>query len=506
MKKKEKAQKSNVQDKKQELNVIKKKEKKFSNEIIKKWLSRTSYTIIILAIIIAAYIGLNLLVEKINISDIDLTKDKVYTLSETSKTIIKGVDQDVDIILVNLSEAQAIVDFVNKYHKENDKISVQEITDVNEYPELSKKYNLTSNTYEIIVESDNGYKIITTSELYTYDYTTGEEKDLTEEAITNALLNVTLKERPKIYFLAGHNENLTSYLYAFKQSLKDEANDVEELDLLIKGSVPEDCSALIITTLDEDIKELERDEIIKYIKQGGKIALFTDPNITKVSMPNFQKVLDEYGISISEGIMIEQDTSKMLAGSPSAIIVSVNQGTSVTQNLNMNVNACFINSGKIIFKDSETLEKLGVSVETLATTTEKAFYRSDLTITTTSKNSKDEEGAATVGALITKEIDENTISKLVVYANNIFITNMPITISNYYTYAYELYNNEDLALNSISSLTEREDTILIRKNTESSTYTVTTQQENIVLAIIFAVPVAVILVGIIVWQSRRRKK
>lgn len=62
---------------------------------------------------------------------------------------------------------------------------------------------------------------------------------------------------------------------------------------------------------------------------------------------------------------------------------------------------------------------------------------------------------------------------------------MQISINNqYYFYAYEFYNNKDLALNSISYLTGREDTILIRKDTETSTYTVTENQQRIILTII----------------------
>ena len=165
-------------------------------------------------------------------------------------------------------------------------------------------------------------------------------------------------------------------------------------------------------------------------------------------MPNFQKVLDEYGVSISEGILLEQDTKKMLSNSPSAILVTVESGTSITENINMATSACFINSGKIILKYSKTLEELGVEVETLATTSEKAFYRSDLNIESTSKQDDDEQGRSTVGALLTKKIDDDTSSKLIVYSNNMFITSMQISLnSQYYLYAYELYNNEDLALN-----------------------------------------------------------
>ena len=262
----------------------------------------------------------------------------------------------------------------------------------------------------------------------------------------------------------------------------------------------------IVNTL-TNLKEIESDAILDFIKKGGKIALFTDANVTKMDMPNFQKVLDEYGVSISEGVLLEQDSSKMLSGAPSAILVTVEAGTSVTENINMLTSACFINSGKIILKDSETMEKLGVEVETLASTSSQAFYRSDLSIESTSKQEGDEQGVATVGALLTKKIDDDTSSKLIVYSNNMFVTSMQISLNNqYYLYAYELYNNEDLALNSIAYLTGREDTIMLRKDTETTSYTVTEQQQVIILTIIFSVPVVIIIIGLVVWQVRRRKK
>ena len=87
-----------------------------------------------------------------------------------------------------------------------------------------------------------------------------------------------------------------------------------------------------------------------------------------------------------------------------------------------------------------------------------------------------------------------------------FVTDMQLSIGNNYVAVYQLYNNEDLALNSIAYLTDRDDTIMIRKNTEVTTYTVTDSQQTIILTIIFAVPVLIIIAGIVVWQVRRRKK
>ena len=68
-----------------------------------------------------------------------------------------------------------------------------------------------------------------------------------------------------------------------------------------------------------------------------------------------------------------------------------------------------------------------------------------------------------------------------------------------------MYNNKDIVLNSISHLTERDDTIIIRKTNESETYTVSDQEDVIIKTIIFVVPMIIIFIGIVVWIFRRRK-
>lgn len=482
-----------------------KKEKNFKEKKAK-WLRQTSLTALLILIIVAACIGLNIAVEEANWADIDVTKDKIYSLSDMSQQIAESIDKDVEIILLNMESYE---DFANKYNSVNKKITVEVIEDTTTAGEaLSDEYGLTSDNQVIIVRSGDRYKILSSYDLYTMDYTTYEYKDITEEAFTNAILDVTTDVKPVIYNLTGHNKYSTEYLYYFSADLEDEAYKFEDLDLLTTGDVPDDCSVLMITTLAEDITEAERDAILEYIQTGGKIIIFSDPNTTGKEMPNFQDVLNEYGISISEGVMLEQDSSRMLSGSPSAIIVTVSPYASITSGTNMNMNACFINAGKIEIADTEKLEELGVEIETLATTGEDSFYRTDYSIETASKTDADEDaGSSTVGALIKKKIDDDTTSELVVYSNNTFITNREIAISSqYYSYALDFYNNEDLAINSIAYLTGRDNMITIRKDIEESVYTVTQEQNIIILSIIFTIPAVIVIIGIIVWQVRRRKK
>ncbi len=61
-------------------------------------------------------------------------------------------------------------------------------------------------------------------------------------------------------------------MYYLASYLKDEVLNYQTLDILVKGSIPEDCDTLVITTpKKKDFDELTTNEITKYINNGGKI-------------------------------------------------------------------------------------------------------------------------------------------------------------------------------------------------------------------------------------------
>ena len=55
-------------------------------------------------------------------------------------------------------------------------------------------------------------------------------------------------------------------------------------------------------------------------------------------------------------------------------------------------------------------------------------------------------------------------------------------------------------------LVNREPAITIKKKTEYVTYTATQKEDLIIRSIIFIFPLIIIIVGIIIWQIRRRKR
>lgn len=476
--------------------------KKIINVIKQKWLKDTAWTAILVLIIIAIFIALNVYINTLNTSPIDFTKEKLYTLSDESINQVKDINQDVHIYFFGYEENNTTVSLAKQYETANEKIKAEAIN-IDERPDLAKKYGVEDDTsVGIIVEGPDRYKVLTQSDFYTYDLATYETIDISEQKLTNAIIDISIAKKPHIYFLTGHSEYTTSnYLKTLGVFIQNEVNDISDLDLL-QTDIPEDCDTLIIPNPTKDFSEVETNKILDYINKGGNLLWLGEATIEDVDMPNIRRILEEFGFSFSKGIIIEEDPSKMILQSPELILTDISYHD-ITENI---TNVAVASSGKLNIESDEKLQELNVSINTLLKTSEKSFYREDFTIPTSAKTNADESGIFTVGAEFVKKIDDNKESKLIAFSNCSFVTDMAITSGNSGLKLINLYNNKDLILNSIAYLTDRGDTIRIRKDTGYVTYTATQMQDNIVRLIIFVIPLIIIIIGIVIWQIRRRKK
>ena len=75
--------------------------KKFLEIIKNKWLIKGTTTLLLVLIVIACYIGLNMLVEKVNVENLDFTEKKLYSLSDETKTKLSDLNQNETIQLNN---------------------------------------------------------------------------------------------------------------------------------------------------------------------------------------------------------------------------------------------------------------------------------------------------------------------------------------------------------------------------------------------------------------------
>lgn len=502
-----KKKKDTINTKETSLKVVKNKQrfKKVVSFIKNKVLKSTTQTVILILALIAIFIGLNLWVKTMDLPVVDITKEQLYSLSEDSKKQVAKVEQNINIYLFGYEDGNTLIDLAKQYSYVNEKIKV-EIVDISQRADLAEKYEVTAQDIGIVVESEERSKIISSYDMYTYDYTTYQTIDISEEKLTNAIIETTLEEKPKIYFLTGHGEySLDSEMTIFKLYLENESNDVEKLDLLVSQAIPEDADLLVIASPTKDITEYEAGIITNYVNNGGKILSLQDPTYLNTSFTNLQKIFDLFGVKVENGVIMEQDANQMLLSAPNYIIPTM-EYHQVTEDIQTDGGIVIRNSGRLSFVNSEEYEGLGITVKNILQTTDKAYFRTNLNVNTIDKINSDTEGMCTLGAEIQKTIDENITSTLVIYSSGDFVSDAVITIGEQTSCMIYMKNNRDFILNTTAYLTEREDGIRIRKDTGAVTYTPSESEDTVVKIIIFTIPVIIIIIGIIVWQKRRRKK
>lgn len=484
--------------------------KKLIEKIKKSWLIKRTTTIIFMLVIVALFIVLTLWINNLNLNSIDFTTEKLYTLTQTSKEQVKNIENDVNIYFIGYSEGDAIIDLAKQYHNANEKIKV-EVTNSTERPDLVEKYGIDTNSNGVIVESGNKSKILSSYDFYTYNPGTYEQIDITEEKLTNAIRYVIAEKVPTVYFLEGYSEfSVSENMNYLTTYLGNEVTKYDTVNILTTSKVPEDCDTLIITSPNKDFDDVATNAIIEYINNGGNILWFNMLVTEEQNYTNVNKILAMYGLEpFKTGVIRETDSSKMMSGSPNVIIPNVNSA-SITKNIPA---VLLINATKLNFVTDEELEKLNVTKSNLIESGEKAYYRTNFNISADSKQDGEEEGPFVIGAELQKKVTEanaetnenEKISKLVIYGENLFISDYTLSASSSYPFISYSYN-KDLVIDSIAYLVDRQEDIIVRKDTNTVNYTATVEQDNIIQGIIFGVPVFIILVGIIVWQYRRRKK
>lgn len=497
---------------------------KFVQKIKKKWLINGTKTLILILLIIAVFIAINVGVQSLDLTPIDLTEEKLYTLTDESKERVKGIEKDVNIYFVGYSDDDSNLSLAKQYKDANERI-VAEAVNAESRPDLVEKYGIETDSSGIIVECGDHSKVLTEDELYTYDSSTYEQISIAEEKLTSAILSVTADEIPKVYFLEGYSDfSLDENMYYLSIYLENEIMEVNTLNILSTGNVPDDCDTLVITSPTKDFDDVATTAITDYINKGGNILWLNAAMATSVDLPNVNKILALYGVNPFEvGIIRETDTSKMISGSPDLIIPTLGY-SEITEDL-YSEGLIFANPTKININEDE-LTSLNVEETDILTTSEGSYFRTDFTNSSDSSAEGEESASFVVGAQLEKTIQEATTaetteesaegtetteetpeikSTLIIYGENYFTSDYQLTQNSQYP-SIELAYNKDLVLNSLAYLTDREEDITARKSTSTVTYTATEQQDTVVRIIIFAVPAVIILVGLIVWQKRRRKK
>lgn len=498
---------------------------KFSLKFRKTIIASRLFTILTVLMLIAAFIGLNMGIQALNLPQIDVTANQLYTLSESSKKALEMIDQDIKIYVFGIEEDDSVVGLIKQYTQANDKITYEMLSSETNLAKV-QEFELEDGYAIVVIESGESKKIIdASSEFHSYDYSTYAEVDTTEQTLTNSILSLSTVNKPKVYFVEGHNEfkiasdeTAKAELGVLSTYLKNEAFEIASVNLTSTGSVPDDCDVLAIMSPENDFLENETQAILDYINRGGNIFLTRDILNQTSQLVNFQKILDVYGVTIENGYILEADSNYTVSNYPYVFRPQVSSSNDITADIASDSYMWLAYSQKLNFLPEEELNNLKVTYEELLGTTDSAVFITDFSSDINAAAASSQKGHFTIAAQVTKTISEATEnegesteeiqSKLIISGNGQFMTDYIVSeLSSQYPLSY-LGSNKDFAINSISVLAEKEGGLTLRKDMAGTSYrfTATKEQNRIVLAVIFAVPVVILLIGIVVWRQRKKRK
>ncbi len=370
-----------------------------------KQLNFSAYSTGMIAVALAVVIGVNLVVAQMpsGWTSVDLTSQKLYSLTDQTKEFVKNMTEDVTIYyLSNESRKDTMVaQTLERYDDLSDHITV-EYVDPSVNPRFATQYTSDSiSMNSLIVVSGNYSKVVAASDLYesSYDYTTGSSTTTGYDAegqITSALAYVTASDMPKMYLTEGHGE--TSLSSSFQSALEKQNVEYESINLMDYEEVPENASCLLINAPAGDFSSDDTQKVINYLEKGGNVVLITA--YTEEETPNIASLLDYMGLSLAPGLVVETDQNHYYQ-SPFYLLPEV-EYSSYTSGIRNNyyIFAPYVQGLKIVDEEAE-----GMTYSTFLTTSESAFAKADLTDASSyERGEADVDGPFAVGVEAVKEI------------------------------------------------------------------------------------------------------
>lgn len=435
-------------------------------------------------------------------TSIDCSATKLYSLTGDTKDRVSKLDEDITIYVLNSKKSKdaKIDETINRYKDLSSHIKVKYVDPVTS-PKFYQDYtDTTPTTNSLIIESKNRSKVIDYNDIYEYDsssyyYGYQSQSSITgydaEGQITSAIEYVTMDadELPVIYQITGHNETEIGSNF---QSVVSKANaNLKSLELFNEEKVPEDATAIIINSPTVDFNEEDAQKVIDYLNGGGK-AMIIGCYAYNDELTNFNKILAAYNVSFKTGVVAENDSSKYYQN-PLYLLPTV-ETTDYTSDA---TDGYVFLAGSCAISYPEDTDD--VTYTKLLSTSDSAVLKKDWKNITTSKaEDADENGPFTTGLAVN---DSSTGASIVVFGT-------PYVVDDSYDNAVS-GNNADMFKDVITSMTgnvELASSVIPVKDYTLSNITINTLQAVVTgLIIMIAVPILLIIIGIVVWAMRRKK-
>lgn len=266
------------------------------------------------ALALAAVVAVNLVGTQLPdaVKHMDVTSQKLYSITEDTRTMLKGLKEDITIYVLSNEKSgdEMVKKTLERYQSGSEHISVV-YKDPAVYPSFYTNYTDSSiSEGSLIVESGKRSKVISYNDLYeiAMDYTTYSQSVTGYDAegqLSSAIAYVTSEEMPVVYQLTGHEEQPLGS--TFTDAVGKLNVTLESLNLLEVDAIPEDAAALVINAPAKDLSTDDAAKVLDYLNKGGKAVLSV--GYTGTDMPNYESILAAYQVQVEDGVLMEGDRS-----------------------------------------------------------------------------------------------------------------------------------------------------------------------------------------------------
>lgn len=435
---------------------------------------------VILALAVIAILGVLNYLGYRHHTQLDLTTEKLFTLSGQTKKVVGALTMDVNVVRFDRTPNEQLDDLMTEYRKLSSHFHFQEV-DPQRKPEVAREYGATR-MGDVIVASGSRHEPLAP----------GQSGSFQEQDITSAILKVTRDKAKTVCFVTGHGEKSLSDTngqgYSLvDQGLKKEGFDTKSVTLTSGDTVPAECDVVVVAGPTKSYFSPETALIGKFLASGGKVLIELDPETD----PKLDDIFQSWNINAGQNVVIDaSNISQMLGAGPVVPLVLQYGASPITKNL----------PGKMTFfplARTVAIADKGKSdpqaVELLKTST-SSFTKAKLAKRVSYDAKTDTLGPLSLGVAASRK-EEDKEARLVAIGDSDFASNQ----------AVDQVSNGDLFFNTIDWLAQDENLISIRPKSVTNRRVTLTEAQVAGLRWfdLFFLPGIVILAGIAIWWKRR---
>jgi ABC-type uncharacterized transport system involved in gliding motility auxiliary subunit len=452
------------------------------------------YSLIVFGIVV----GANILAARHN-KRFDLTETGAFTLAPQTVKVLKGLDNDVEVLAFYTemkNQRQRFEDLSSEYRYHTPHLKVR-LVDPMTSPGEARRYEITQDG-TVVVLTEAGEARITT---------------LGEEELTNAIVKATRKDKKVVCFTKGHGEGSIEESKApgynqAAEALRKESYEVKDVLLLQAPDVPSECNVLVIAGPQSALMPAEVEAAGRYLKAGGR-ALILKKDPTRDT--GLDDLLASYGLKTGRNIIVDRLSNAMFGDAFVPVVLTYEADHPVTKELAENrIASLFVFASGV---ETTNPSDAGITSRIVARTSPNAWGETDLESQALAfEEGKDLAGPVGVMGAASGKVggsaapaDPNVAAdpnapaekeaRVVLVGDSDFASNAYLGTQA----------NADLFLNSVAWLTEESDLISVRsKEKKPQPITLTRGKSNLLTAMTYFTPLATVVLGVGIWVRRKR--